>query len=110
MFVEKASDSELKKLKADCIAITNLHDSMKNSYFFYSSNNAASRRSYETMNSRTTEFIFDEKRYIVKQVTKCSCKNVYYKLSIDTDKETDSNLNIGFINKIIKVIEEKENK
>jgi len=108
--VEKINESEMEKLKANCIAIKNLHDYMKDSYFYKPSKVAALRRSYEIANSRTTEFTLDDAKYIVRQDTKCSCNNVYYYLTIVTDKKTDYNLNIGFINKIINAIEKKESK
>ena len=84
-------------------AIINLHDKMKGSYFYHSPSSASSRRSYEKYNSLTTEFEFDGQQIRVEQGTRCSCKNVYYSMSIYINGVCGKD--IRFIKKLLKSFE-----
>ena len=78
-----------------------LHENMRNSYFWTSYNNANSRQSYEKNNSLTTEFTHNKEKIKVVQETTCSCKNIYYKMKIFVNgKET--NKDVRFLKKMIK--------
>lgn len=85
-------------------SIIDLHDKMKNCYFFSSPSSAAMRRSYEKYNSMTTEFELDGQQVKVVQDTKCSCRNVYYKMTIYIDGQQVKK-DIRFIKKILKNLE-----
>ena len=65
--------------------VLNLHEAMKGCYFFQPPASAGQRRAYEAHNSLETEIIHDGKTIGISQVTECSCKNVYYKMSITID-------------------------
>lgn len=59
------------------------HEDFKKAYFFSSSGNASSRRSYEKKNSYEYVFTFTKKgvkhTLELSSTVSCSCKNVYYK-------------------------------
>lgn len=100
---------EKKELKSKCNSILTLHETMRGAYFYSPHQNAGGRRYYEEKYSMNSIIILDKITYYVEQSTNCSCKNVYYKLNITADVETEFNLNIGFINKILKALDRPEN-
>jgi len=64
----------IKELKNNLKEAIELHEKMKNSYFWTPPSNASSRRSYEKNNS----FSFAYPGLTVDCETSCSCKNIYY--------------------------------
>lgn len=101
--IKKLEVAELKTLERECREIVGLHEKMRNAYFFQPPGNANMRRSYEEYNSKVTLFSLDQNNYEIIQTTNCSCKNIYYKLTINVNDEY-TNLNISFINKILLAI------
>jgi len=65
--------------------VIDLHTQMKNCYFYHAPTKAINRRIYEQQHSHTSTFFYDGHRYDIKQITLCSCKNVYYKMHIYQD-------------------------
>lgn len=85
-------------------SIIDLHNKMKGAYFYSPPQQAYARRRYEEHNSMSTEFVLDGEEILVEQITSCSCKNVYYSMSIYIDgKITDKN--IRFIKNILKELD-----
>ena len=62
--------------------ILTLHEKMKKAYFFAPPQKAKSRREYEEYNSKKTTTTHKGQKIEVAQITECSCKNVYYKMTI----------------------------
>lgn len=87
-------------------AIIKLHEKMKGSYFYNSPMNASSRRSYEQHNSLETTITHNNQEVRVEQNTQCSCKNVYYKMSIYINGNITTK-NISFVKKLLKECESK---
>jgi hypothetical protein len=77
---------------------------MRGCYFYSSPYSAASRRSYERCNSMTTEFELDGQQIRVEQGTTCSCRNVYYKMTIYIDGEKTTK-NIRYIKTLLAKLE-----
>jgi hypothetical protein len=88
-------------IKNELNSIINLHEKMRNSYFWSSPSVAASRRDYEKYNSNDYEFSFENQKIRVLQDTSCSCKNIYYSMKIFIDDKI-VNKDIRFIKKIYK--------
>lgn len=84
--------------------IIDLHEKMRGAYFYTPPGNATGRRSYERKNSMTTEFEYAGQRIEIVQDTQCSCKNVYYKMSINIDGR-GTNKDIRFVKKMLKSLE-----
>lgn len=60
--------------------IIELHESMKNSYFWAPPKSASDRRTYEKKHSATVDFTSADGTIIhLECVTKCTCHNIYYK-------------------------------
>lgn len=85
-------------------SIIDLHEKMKGAYFYTPPASAAGRRAYETKNSMATEFDVDGQKVEVVQSASCSCKNVYYKMTICIDGNATSK-DIRFIKKLLKSLE-----
>lgn len=62
--------------------VIEIHNVMKNSFFWTPPGHASARRIFETQNSDEFEFVYNGKVIYVNQRTVCSCKNIYYKLGI----------------------------
>lgn len=107
--LKKYENAELKMSKKDIISklnsIISLHEEMKNSYFFYSPSHASGRRAYEDSHSLDTIIFTDVSIIRVVQETSCSCKNVYYSMSIYEDGKL-LHKDIRFIKKLLKMAEE----
>ncbi len=82
------------------INVINLHEKMKGAYFYKSPGNASSRRYYEKQNSLITKFSYKKQKIEIKQETTCSCKNVYYKMTIYIEGEK-TNKNIKFLKSLL---------
>ena len=67
-----------KQIKKEIEKAIELHEKMKNSFFWSSPAGAASRRSYEKYNSNSCSFEYNNNTITVEQNTSCSCKNIYY--------------------------------
>jgi len=77
--------------KKEVESIIQLHEKMRKSYFWNSPSHAHERRYYEKKNSSEFNFISENGIPInLKCITKCSCKNIYYKSEffIDNKKVT----------------------
>ena len=81
--------------------IIDLHESMRNHYFFFSPNVASSRRKYERDHSLETEFEYKGDTYWVSQDTRCTCHNVYYTVSYEKNGEPFK-ADIRFIKKVLR--------
>ena len=68
-------------------AIVDLHDEMRNCYFWNPPTRASDRRSYEERRSNFLEFSINSTEYEVSQKTSCSCKNIYYTLIVMVNGE-----------------------
>ena len=68
----------IKELIEICEKVISLQEKMKNSYFWDPPQSASTRRSYESYNSQSYEFIYKGKKYKFCQSTVCSCRNVYF--------------------------------
>ena len=84
--------------------VIELHEKMKNSYFYSSPSSATSRRLYEKYNSLTTELSAKGDKIEIIQDTSCSCKNVYYSMKILINGNS-SGKNISFVKKLMKEVE-----
>lgn len=91
------------ELKGKLEEIIDLHDQMKGSYFFSPPRFAKSRRRYEEARSMCNSFEFQGVHYMVEQLTTCSCKHVYYNMTIFIDG-LDSGKDIRLIKKMYKCI------
>ena len=80
--------------------IIELHTQMKNAYFYTPPNRANARREYEIKNSMENIFCFKGKKYRVVQKTTCSCRNVYYSMTI-YENEIILHKDIRFIKKML---------
>ncbi len=67
--------------------IEETHVKMKNSYFWSPPSNAARRRNYESYNSNSAVFYVGDTLWEIHQSTDCSCKNIYYRLTIHVNEE-----------------------
>lgn len=91
----------MKKVTIERIKMAiELHENMKGCYFYSSPCNSHGRRSYEKRNSLTTKFTYKKQKIEIKQVTDCSCKNVYYKMLIIIDNE-ETKKDLRFLKKLI---------
>lgn len=63
-------------------AILARHDRMKNSYFWTPPGSAADRRRMEARESIDLAFTYRGDAYSIAQDVTCSCRNVYYRLSV----------------------------
>jgi len=77
-----ATKIKYKPTRTKVRKIVNLHEKMKNAFFWSPPAGAASRRSYEKSHSNSVSFVHDKKKYVVRQSTECSVKNIYYSLNI----------------------------
>lgn len=105
--LNQMAQEERQKLRKILNSIIGLHETMKGAYFYSPPPSAKQRRSYEDRHTRETTFKLGDEEYIVEQKTICSCKDVYYSLSIWTDKEVSYCLNAGFLNKVLDIISTK---
>ena len=94
-------EKNIKKLEA----VVDLHEKMRKSYFFSSPSVAALRRRYEENNSLETTLVHKNDKICIKQITKCSCRHVYYSMSIYVNDEL-VNKDIRFVKKIIRELSE----
>jgi len=62
--------------------IINTHKKMRGAYFFRPPSSALRRRNYEIARSSHMTFSINGVAYEIDQITECSCKNVYYSLSV----------------------------
>ena len=74
-----------KSIKIKLNTILELHEKMRNCYFWSPRGNAASRRREEEQKSNYLEFMLGEDYYEIDQTTRCSCKNYYYKLDVQVN-------------------------
>ena len=77
--------SRTKSLKSDLKRIIKIHDEMRFSYFWSPPCSANQRRSYESKNSNSVQFLLNGIEYKIDQITDCSCSNIYYSLAIFVD-------------------------
>lgn len=82
-----------------------LHESMRGAYFFQSPRVAAQRRRYEEKHSLETAFEFEGMQIEIKQITNCSCNNIYYCMKIYIDG-TYQKKDIRFVKGILKKLQE----
>ena len=80
----------LKRIKGSKVGkklstIIELHNNMKGCYFWSPPGTASGRRYYETQRCNKLSFIYDGALYEINQSTDCSCKNIYYSLSVMVD-------------------------
>ena len=61
-----------------------LNDKFRNSYFWSSPSNAASRRSYENRN----HFEYEGDGISLSFIVRCSCKNIYVSKSVAINRES----------------------
>ena len=94
-----------KELLKELNEVVELHNKMKNSWFFTPYQKAYERRAYELNNSKILEFEWDGNTYIIKNETEMSCNHVYYKLKIYENGD-QKKYDIRFVKKIIKKCEE----
>ena len=73
------------KIETAINAILARHDRFKSSYFWSPPGHASSRRQMENRESTSLSFSLDGTVYDIVQSVTCSCKNVYYSLSIAVD-------------------------
>lgn len=65
--------------------IIDLHDEMKGAYFWRPPSSAPQRRAYERDRSNFIKFSINNTLIEIDQKTDCSCKNIYYSLSVHVD-------------------------
>jgi len=76
------------KLEKTLRSIIEQHEKFKNSYFWSPPCGASARRSYEKKHSRgTIEFMLQGVTYTIIQNVDCSCKNIYYRFSVEVNGE-----------------------
>ena len=97
----------IQKMKNKLNSIIQLHDKMKNCFFWSSPSSSASRRNYESYNSLESSVMYNNQVIKVIQNTSCSCKNIYYSMKIYVNDEL-VNKDIRFIKKMLKESEIKE--
>ena len=68
------------------------HNKMKGSYFFTPPSSANSRRQYEENNSDNFRFIANDHLIDVTQNVSCSCRNIYYNMSVTIDDNKENKL------------------
>lgn len=99
-YIMKSKEILISQLEA----IVSLHQKMSKSYFFTPPMVARNRRSYEEKNSLDTVFEYEGDVYRIEQVTKCSCKHVYY--SVDYYKNYELiHADIRLVKKILKKLQ-----
>ncbi len=67
------------------LSILETHEKMKGCYFWTSPKSATSRRRMEDEHTHELEFAYEGKAYQVASTTTCSCKNIFYSLSVRVD-------------------------
>ena len=72
-------------LLEDIKTMVETHETMKGCYFWRPPSSARQRRQMELERSKRLEFVFEDRHYLFEQETSCSCKNVYYSLSVHVD-------------------------
>ena len=80
-----ATKIKYKPTRAKIRQIVNLHTKMKSSFFWRPPPNASGRRSYEKSHSNSISFTHEKKKYVIRQSTECSAKNIYYSLNISVN-------------------------
>jgi hypothetical protein len=93
----KTKEQKVKSIK---YAIE-LHEKMKNSYFWNSPGAAGQRRYYEEQHSYTDMININGKKLEINCITSCSCKNIYYKGEFYFDGQKK---NISVLKKILEEI------
>ena len=81
-------------------SIIDLHERMRGAYFFLPPANSYARRVYENKNSMTSEVKTTSGHYVVRQDTECSCRKVYYRMTINLlidGQEVRTNKTIRYI-------------
>ena len=73
------------KLQRELMAIIEQHDDMKGCYFWKPPSSASMRRRYERERSASMAFLFRGALYEIDQECSCSCRNIYYSLSVHVD-------------------------
>ena len=87
--------------------VIQLHNKMNNSYFFQSPSTANLRRKYENENSMSTIFSFEGNDYNIVQLTKATCKHIYYSLTVFVNGE-ETAYTIRYVNKLLKQIQSNQ--
>ena len=76
------------------------HNKFKSSYFWTPPAKADNRRNMEENNQLEITFILNGVTYTLEQSVRCSCRNVYYRASIQRDGDTKT---ISTVKKLIKI-------
>ena len=93
-----------KKIKKDIDKLESmieLHESMKNSYFWSPPSSSAQRRLFENQRTAANIFYFFGSQIGVAITTRCSCKNIYYNGNFYLN---DVKVNVSKVKNIINAI------
>jgi len=107
-FIKGDYNMEEKTYISNCInSVLDLHEKMKNHFFFVPPRTSNKRSVYEEKNSQEVEFDFEGKHIRIEQVCRCSGKYVYYYVNYYEDGEQIS-ADIRYLKKILKKLDSND--
>lgn len=97
--------NDYNEIKSILSNIISNHERYKKSYFFNPPTSAPARRSLEKSISGEYSIIIMDDKFEINQSLQCSCKNVYYRLSVYyNDKKKD----IRTLRNLLDIIDESK--